>query len=256
MYYVYYVKGVKVGCTKDLKKRVEEQQGYKDYSVLYKSSSIKKASNAERYYQELLNYKVDKRSYEELILDKKNNNKKSKNMKFRKTNHTVTFKVPREQVTKEFLLDLAVINDVNGVDIVITEELADWMLTSLKKSQFNDEVFIYCQSLINAQEYLFENANKTIFDKVRDWATERGLYDKGDGRTQYVKLQEEAGELAKALLKDDKPEVIDAIGDIVVVLTNLAHLEGLKIEECIESAYKVISKRTGKMVNGTFVKDK
>jgi hypothetical protein len=52
------------------------------------------------------------------------------------------------------------------------------------------------------------------------------------------------------------PEIQDAIGDMVVVLTNLAHLEGFTIEECIESAYGVISKRTGKMENGTFVKDK
>ena len=61
--------------------------------------------------------------------------------------------------------------------------------------------------------------------------------------------------MAKALLKQDKPEIIDAIGDIVVVLTNLAKIEGLNIEDCIESAYKVISKRTGKIINGTFVKN-
>jgi hypothetical protein len=36
---------------------------------------------------------------------------------------------------------------------------------------------------------------------IRDWASDRGLYDKGNSHTQYVKLQEEAGELAKALLK-------------------------------------------------------
>jgi len=70
-----------------------------------------------------------------------------------------------------------------------------------------------------------------------------------------IELQEEAGELAKALLKNDRPEIIDAIGDIAVVLTNLAHLEGLKIEDCIQTAYDVISKRQGKMVNGTFVKN-
>ena len=39
-----------------------------------------------------------------------------------------------------------------------------------------------------------------------------------------LKLQEEAGELAKALLKNDQPEIVDAIGDMVVVLTNLAQL--------------------------------
>ena len=66
---------------------------------------------------------------------------------------------------------------------------------------------------------------------------------------------EEAGELAKALLDKDKPEIVDAIGDMVVVLTNLAHLEGLEIESCIGSAYNEIKNREGKMVNGTFVKN-
>ena len=93
------------------------------------------------------------------------------------------------------------------------------------------------------------------FDLIRNWAATRGLYNEGNSHTQYVKLKEEAGELAKALLKNDKPEVIDAIGDIVVVLTNLAHLEGYNIEYCIDEAYKVIAARTGKMINGTFVKD-
>ncbi len=62
------------------------------------------------------------------------------------------------------------------------------------------------------------------------------------------------GELAKATLERDKAEVMDAIGDMVVVLTNLAHLHGMNIETCIAEAYKVISKRKGKMINGTFVK--
>ena len=56
-------------------------------------------------------------------------------------------------------------------------------------------------------------------------------------------------------MSDDEPEIIDAIGDIAVVLTNLAHIRGYKIEDCIASAYNVISERTGKMINGTFVKD-
>jgi NTP pyrophosphatase (non-canonical NTP hydrolase) len=66
---------------------------------------------------------------------------------------------------------------------------------------------------------------------------------------------EEAGELAQAILKNDEPEIIDAIGDMVVVLTNLAKLKGYNIEDCIDSAYQVIAERTGRMVNGTFVKD-
>lgn len=94
------------------------------------------------------------------------------------------------------------------------------------------------------------------FSTIRDWAANKGIYASGDPKTQYIKLQEEAGELAKAILKNDDDEFIDAIGDCVVVLTNLAALKGYTIEECINSAYEVIAKRTGKMENGTFVKDK
>ena len=93
------------------------------------------------------------------------------------------------------------------------------------------------------------------FEAIRQWAIERGIYTNGDPKTQYIKLQEEAGELAKAILKNDEKEFIDAIGDCVVVLTNLAALKGFTIEECINSAYEEIMNRKGKMINGTFVKE-
>ena len=93
------------------------------------------------------------------------------------------------------------------------------------------------------------------FDLIRTWADERGLYDKGDVKTQTLKLMEEAGEICKATLKEDRAEIIDGIGDCVVVLTNLAELHGITIENCIDTAYKVIKNRTGKMVNGTYKKD-
>jgi NTP pyrophosphatase (non-canonical NTP hydrolase) len=66
---------------------------------------------------------------------------------------------------------------------------------------------------------------------------------------------EEGGELGRAILKNDNDEFIDAIGDMVVVLTNLAHLGGTTIEACIDSAYNEIKNRKGKMSNGTFVKN-
>jgi NTP pyrophosphatase (non-canonical NTP hydrolase) len=109
------------------------------------------------------------------------------------------------------------------------------------------------------------SASDTIYDNIREWATTRGLYKKGDLKTQYCKLGEEFGELGRAIIKDDKDEIIDAIGDMVVVLTNVAELANMHftchgkttitLENCLESAYKVISQRKGKMVNGSFVKD-
>jgi len=93
------------------------------------------------------------------------------------------------------------------------------------------------------------------FDKIRAWAEERGLYENGDPKTQALKLVEEVGETCRAILKEDRAEAIDGIGDCVVVLTNLAELLEMRIEDCIREAYNEISQRKGKMINGTFVKN-
>ena len=100
-----------------------------------------------------------------------------------------------------------------------------------------------------------ECLNPTHFDLIRDWAEQRGLYNAGDPKTQTLKLMEEAGEICRAVLKKDEPEIIDGIGDCVVVLTNLAHLCDVSIEESIEAAYNEIKDRKGKMDNGTFKKN-
>jgi NTP pyrophosphatase (non-canonical NTP hydrolase) len=94
------------------------------------------------------------------------------------------------------------------------------------------------------------------FEPIRIWATEKGILTKGDIKTQYIKFQEEAGELAKAIINNDNAEIIDAIGDCVVVLTSIARFNGTDIEKCINEAYNVISKRNGKMLNGSFIKNK
>ena len=139
-----------------------------------------------------------------------------------------------------------------------------WIMKNVKTSMYNENrCYVYNKAFAKLGK-LFEDdccqaddccQDDTAFNRIRQWADERGLYDKGDAKTQYLKLMEEAGELGRALLKDNIEEQIDAIGDMVVVLTNLSELIDVPIEECIESAYEVISQRTGKMVNGTFVKD-
>ena len=93
------------------------------------------------------------------------------------------------------------------------------------------------------------------FEPIRDWAKERGIYEKGTVRGQFEKLLEEVEELNQAILEKDKKELIDAVGDCVVVLTNLSELAGVKIEDCINSAYNEIKNRKGKMINGTFIKE-
>jgi NTP pyrophosphatase (non-canonical NTP hydrolase) len=98
----------------------------------------------------------------------------------------------------------------------------------------------------------------TIND-VRAWGVDKGIIGpngKATERGQLNKLIEEVEELVEAVCENDRDEKIDAIGDCTVVLILLSEIIGVPFEECLDSAYQIISKRTGKMVGGVFVKDK
>lgn len=91
--------------------------------------------------------------------------------------------------------------------------------------------------------------------EVIQWAHERGLVTKENAKTQLLKSFEEMGEVARAVLKNQQEELIDGLGDVLVTLIILAEIKGVKLENCLESAYNVIKHRTGKTVNGTFIKN-
>jgi NTP pyrophosphatase (non-canonical NTP hydrolase) len=254
MYYLYHIPGKKIGVTRNLNTRVTLMQGYKEneYEVLFTSDDIDFISDKEIELQKSYGYKVDTKLYKNLF------NK----MKINVTEQTTTFPLPMNKL-KGRLMDNVGLKWKHPEfgDFELTTKNIPWIMQNAKVSMFNsDRSYIYnkafYEAFFNPKDIpSLVGATSERFDLIREWAATRGLYDKGNSHTQYVKLQEEAGELAKALLKNDKPEIIDAIGDIVVVLTNLAHLEGYDIEYCIDEAYKVIAARTGKMINGTFVKD-
>ena len=126
---------------------------------------------------------------------------------------------------------------------------------TLGKTEFLSSSELKEKYQINIKEDQMEYQKIEVFEKIRNWAQERGIYDKGDKKTQLIKLVEELGELSQSVLKNDEEEFVDAIGDCVVVLTNLAKLGGYDIEHCIQSAYDEIKNRTGKMQNGTYVKN-
>ena len=186
------------------------------------------------------------------------------------TEQTTTFPFPVKKLKGHLMENIGMQWKTEHGLFVLNIDSIRWIEKNVKTSFYNDSrSFIYNKAFAewlktpelwsdDSLEIPVVKCSKKplkMFELIREWAQSRGLYDKGNSHTQYVKLQEEAGELAKALLNNNKPEVIDAIGDMVVVLTNLAHLQGVHIETCISEAYKVISKRTGKMINGTFVKD-
>jgi NTP pyrophosphatase (non-canonical NTP hydrolase) len=91
--------------------------------------------------------------------------------------------------------------------------------------------------------------------KIEAWANERNLIQAENATKQTLKLMEESGELAAAILKNDKDLTIDAIGDCLVVITILCKQLNLDPVLCLESAYNEIKDRKGKTENGTFIKN-
>jgi len=265
-YIIYHIPGKKIGVTNDLYNRVECQQGYEvgEYEVLESSNDIDYISKREIELQKKYGYRVDLKPYNELSV-----NLKLKNMKINVTEQTTTFPCPLNKLKGQLMDNLEMRWDTEHGSVYLDADLAKWIVKSAKTSMFNNErCYVYNKAMVkylnNKKDRLpfpededCDDCGEVVFyfDKIREWAEDKGIYESGDPKTQYIKLMEEAGEVGRAILKEDLPEVKDGIGDMVVVLTNLAELCGLTIEECVESAYDVISKRTGKMKNGTFVKD-
>ena len=187
------------------------------------------------------------------------------------TEQTTTFPCPVNKLKGRLMDEIGMSWDTDHGRCCIDPDSIKWIMDNVKPSMYNSErCYVYNKAFsryfdnngccktntgaLNMSGHKREHS-RSRFDLIRTWADQRGLYDKGDTKTQYLKLMEEAGELGRAILKNDQDEFVDAIGDMVVVLTNLAKLGNTSIEHCTDSAYDVISRRTGKMVNGTFVKD-
>lgn len=97
--------------------------------------------------------------------------------------------------------------------------------------------------------------NIVELDVIR-WAEARGIIENSDSKTQLLKAVSELGELADAIIKRDRPAIVDGIGDVLVCLILVGALEDLDLTRCLESAYNEIKDRKGYLnKNGVFVKD-
>ena len=267
-YYLYHIPGKKIGVTSDLENRVHKQQGYypHEYEVLETSNDIDFISAAEQVMQKFYKYRVDEVPYNKLKCNK---------MKINVTEQTTTFPVPVNKLKGRLIDNIGMRWSTEHGDCLLTSESIKWIMKNVKESMYNKE---RCYVYNKAFARWFDNNNVTLtggimsdyrrkhkqngiklqtsyFELIREWADERGLYEHGDTKTQALKLVEEVGETCRAILKNEDHDAIDGIGDCVVVLTNLAELLGVSIEDCIEQAYHEIKDRTGKMSNGTFKKD-
>ena len=267
-YYLYHIPGKKVGVTTNLEERVHKQQGYYpgEYEIIEQSNDIEFISEGERIMQKFYGYRVDDVLYSELMINKN----KDLNMNINVTEQTTTFPCPVNKLKGQLMDNIGMQWETEHGNLDITPDTIKWIMNNVKTSKYNNErCYVYNKAFAryfdNHDAYprtggIMMDHNKKCdtmcrFDKIRLWAEDRGLYHKGDPKTQTLKLMEEAGEICRAVLKKDEEQIIDGIGDCVVVLTNLAHLAGTSIEECIDAAYEEIKDRTGKMSNGTFKKD-
>ena len=293
-YYLYHIPGKKIGVTTDLKERVENQQGYNEgeYEVIMSTEDIELVSKKEISLQKALGYRVDRQLYKDLH---NNNFKQLNNMNINITEMTTTFPCPISKLKGRLMDNKEMSWETEHGRCFVTNKSIDWIMDNVKTSQYTqDRCYIYnkafarwfenndthdqynsktrtgalspcgireengCDSVLGSGDKCPDcdcNINPSQFDLIRQWANERGLYENGDPKTQALKLVEEVGETCRAILKENDMEIIDGIGDCVVVLTNLAELIGEPIEECIEQAYNEIKNRKGKMANGTYVKD-
>ena len=94
-----------------------------------------------------------------------------------------------------------------------------------------------------------------LIQNVKEWANEKGLLKEENSQAQMLKVLEEVGETAGAMLKKKDIEIIDGLGDSFVTLIILCYQLGLEPKECLESAWNEIKDRKGKTVNGTFIRE-
>ena len=115
-------------------------------------------------------------------------------------------------------------------------------------------------NIINTKYINFVKTNKFIemdelIKNVKLWADEKNLLKKENSHAQMLKVLEEVGETAGALLKKKEKEIIDGLGDSFVTLIILCYQLNLEPEDCLQAAWEEIKNRKGKTVNGTFIRE-
>ena len=88
-----------------------------------------------------------------------------------------------------------------------------------------------------------------------NWADDKNLLKEENSHAQMLKVLEEVGETAGALLKKKNKEIVDGLGDSFVTLIILCYQLDLEPKDCLQAAWDEIKNRKGKTVNGTFIRE-
>lgn len=131
--------------------------------------------------------------------------------------------------------------------------------TWLKLADYYDVPASY---LMGLPDGLVQHINKTqamtfeeLHEAIIQWAENRNMISPKNTSRQYMKVSEELGEIAEGINKNNREQVEDSLGDILVTLIILAQDLNFDLLDCLNSAYNVIKDRKGKTINGVFVKE-
>ena len=108
---------------------------------------------------------------------------------------------------------------------------------------------------------MFEKLSK----KIIKWAKDRDLLHRKNAPKQFLKCIEEVFEFKSEMDLVERTEhnklrelyterMKDEMGDIIVTIIILCKQLDIDPLVCLEKAYKKIEARTGKTINGTFIK--
>ena len=246
----------KVGLAKNVKDRVEKQQGYKpgEYELFQEGiEDLATARMVEKTVQAALGYTAHEQGEDliDKVLKRRNMNKSYKTFE----GNTIGFPIDSESI-----LDLIGSGTTLETNKGTYEASADDVAAlhadgHFRRSKFSGTLKTYIYTKI-VDNYFKDKKDDTktnttasgglddLIANIYDWADNRGILA-GRIETQTLKLGEEFGELQKAVLKNKPEEIKDAIGDIIVVLVSIAHFNNHTIAEAVQMAYDTISKRTG-----------
>ena len=147
----------------------------------------------------------------------------------------------------------------NGLGKYEREERDPKRETWIKLADYYDVPVAYLMGLPDGLIKYVNNLGGMTYEALQDeiitWAYKRNIVNAKNTHKQFMKVTEELGELAEGINKNNQGQIKDSLGDILVTLIILSKDLDVDLLDCLRGAYDVIKDRTGKTVNGVFVKE-
>lgn len=147
-----------------------------------------------------------------------------------------------------------VIKDFNAREAVGIKKYGITLQTYNGRDALNDALQEAMDQVLYIKQEIMQRQD-SFEQKIAEWANDRCLYESATPFSQMKKLFEETLEWYDEVGTGDTKKEMMELGDMKVVLTNIANSRGFSLEQCGWMAYNKIKDRTGHMENGTFVKD-